>query len=290
MKPFVLLTDSSCDFDAQKVEELGIEVIPLTFLIDEKEYKNDLKENEISIQEVYEKLRNGERIKTAQINPNTFEETFEKYLSEGKDILYVGFSSALSNTYQSSLIAKESMLVKYPDCKLYCVDSLSASLGEGLLVYYVALKKKTGASIEECYQEAENLKLKVNHLFTVDDLNFLKRGGRLSASKAFLGSLFSLKPILHMSDEGKLVPIGKILGRRHSLKNLVQRMLEKATNLQDQVIFISHGDCLEEVDDVISFIKENVNPKEIYVNYIGPVIGSHSGPNTLAIFFLSEKR
>lgn len=290
MEQFILMTDSSCDFTLEKAQQLQVEVLPLTFLIKGKEYENDLEEKEISIPEVYRQLRSGEIIKTAQVTPERFIVAFEKHLKEGKDILYIGFSSALSGTFQSSVIAKEALKEKYPDRKIYCVDSLSASLGQGLLVNYIALKKQSGATIEACCQEAETLKFKVNHLFTVDDLNFLKRGGRLSASKAFLGSLFSLKPIMHMPDNGKLVPIGKILGRRHSLKNLVQRMVETAINLNDQSIYISHGDCQADVDYVISLIREVANPKEIFVNYVGPVIGSHSGPGTLAIFFLAEKR
>lgn len=290
MSDYVIITDSCTDFYKELADEIQVNVIPLLFHINENNYLNDLEESMLSVKEVYKILRGGTIITTSQINPDSFINCFNDFLEQGKDILYLGFSSGLSGTFNSSLIAIEILKEKYPKRKILAIDSLCASMGEGLFVYNIALMKKAGATIDECFRYGEENKLKYCHLFTVDDLHFLKRGGRLSASAAFLGSLLKLKPLLHVNDEGKLVPYGKVIGRRNSFKNLVERMLELGENLENQTIFISHGDCEDDLKYVISLIEEKIKPKKIITNLIGPVIGSHSGPGTIAIFFIGSKR
>lgn len=290
MRDYVIITDSTTDLTPELINELNISVIPMEFNIDGQSYLNYSDEREISYKEFYDVLRNGKNSTTSLINTVTFTDLFEPILKEGKDILYIAFSSGLSGTYNSSCIAAEMLLEKYPDSKIYTVDSLSASMGEGLLVYHAANKKKEGMNIEELKEWILNNRLNLCHWFTVDDLHHLKRGGRLSSAAAIVGTMLSIKPVLHVDNEGHLIPVEKVRGRKLSITALLKMMENTAIKPEEQTIFISHGDCLEEAEYLAKLIKEKLNVKDIKINFIGPVIGSHSGPGTIALFFLGTER
>lgn len=286
----IFVTDSCSDLTEQQVKEMDLKIIPLTVEIDGTSYAHYPDERELSIKKFYGLLRDKQVAKTSLINVGTFIEFFEHLLQSKEDILYLSFSSALSGTYQSAVLASNELKAKYPDQKIICVDSKSASMGQGLLAYLTHKKIQEGLEITEVAKWIEMTRLQVIHLFTVDDLGTLKRGGRLSDTQAFLGSLLKIKPILHVSDEGKLVPLKKARGREFSLQTMIALVGSYIQNPKDQVIFISHGDCLEEALFVGNQIKETYQVKEIIYNHIGPIIGAHSGPGTIAIFFIGEKR
>lgn len=290
MKDYVIITDSSCDLTPALAAETQIEVIPLQLTMEGKEYKNYLDGREIDFKAFYAKLREGVKASTSAVNPDVFSEAFKKILNKGKDILYLGFSSGLSSTFHASTIAAEDLMQAYPDSKIYCVDTLAASLGQGLLVYLAAEKKKDGATIEEVRDFVEQNRLHLCHWFTVDDLNHLKRGGRVSATTALVGTMLNIKPILHVDDEGHLINVGKVRGRKASIESMVTHMKESVINPSEQTVFISHGDCEEDALTLKKMVEIEFSPKRIEMNTIGPVIGAHSGPGTLAVFFLGDKR
>ncbi len=290
MRDYVIITDSTTDLTQELINELDITVIPMEFNIDGKVYLNYSDERDISYKEFYDFLRNGKNSTTSLINTTTFTELFELILEDGKDILYIAFSSGLSGTYNSSCIAAQMLSEKYTDSKIYTVDSLSASMGEGLLVYHAAKKKKEGMNIDELKDWVENNKLNLCHWFTVDDLHHLKRGGRLSSAAAIVGTMLNIKPVLNVDNEGHLIPVEKVRGRKLSITAMLKMMEKTAINPEEQTIFISHGDCLEEAEFLANLVKEKLNVKDIKMNYIGPVIGSHSGPGTIALFFLGTER
>ncbi len=292
MSDYIILTDSCCDLDAKKAKELGIELISLSLEIDGKSYKDDPFNLLLPSHEFYDMLRNGKMGTTSQINRFDFSEKIKSLLQKGKDILYLGFSSALSGTYGSFMSAKKEIEDegKYPGKKIIGIDTLCASLGQGLLLTYAVRNQKNDMSIEENASWVETHKLNLIHLFTIDDLNILKRGGRLSGSLALIGSMLKLKPLLRVDNEGRLVGTGKVFGRKNSLKKLVENISKNIINPNEQEIYISHGDCLEEVNYVQELIQELYHPKNIYVNQVGPVIGSHSGPGCIAIFYMGSER
>ena len=290
MKDYIIVTDSSCDLTPELAAETQIEVIPLQLTMEGKEYRNLLDGSDLDSKAFYAKLRGGVTASTSAINPDVFSEAFKKILNEGKDILYLGFSSGLSSTFHASTIAAEELMQEYPDSKIYCVDTLAASLGQGLLVYLAAEKKKEGAAIEEVRDFVEQNKLHLCHWFTVDDLNHLKRGGRVSATTALVGTMLNIKPILHVDDEGHLINVGKVRGRKASIESMLTHMKESAINPSEQTVYISHGDCEEDALTLKAMVEKEFSPKRIEINTIGPVIGAHSGPGTLAIFFLGDKR
>ena len=290
MRDYVIITDSTTDLTPELINELDITVIPMEFNIEGKSYLNYSDERDMSFKEFYNLLREEKNSTTALINTATFIDTFEPALNDGKDILYIAFSSGLSGTYNSSCIAVEMLLEKYPESKIYTVDSLSASMGEGLLVYHAAMRKKEGMSIDDLKNWIENNKLNLCHWFTVDDLHHLKRGGRVSSAAAVVGSMLNIKPVLHVDNEGHLIPVEKVRGRKLSLTSLLKMMEKTAINPEEQTIFISHGDCVEDAEYLAKLIKEKLNVKDIKINFIGPVIGSHSGPGTIALFFLGTER
>ncbi len=290
MSNYVLATDSCCDLPYELVKELNLEVIPLSVEIKGKVYHNYPDERYIKTKDFYEMMREKEVATTSLINVGEFLVFFEPFLKKGKDILYVGFSSALSGTVQSARIAAEELKLTYPDRKIMVVDSLSASMGQGLLVWYVAKRVKAGKPIEEVEAWVENNRLELCHLFTVDDLGTLRRGGRLSGTAALLGSLLKVKPVLHVSDEGKLIPVKKARGRKTSLQVIVDLMKEKIKDPESQTVFISHGDDLEDANYIKGLISEQLGVKEFVIGQIGPVIGAHSGPGTIAVFFLGNPR
>ena len=290
MSEYVIVTDSSADLTAGMAEELGVEVLPLSFMVKGQTYRNYPDIREMDPGAFYAMLRAGEMATTAAVNVADYTSALEPLLEQGKDVLVLAFSSGLSATYQSSVIAVEELRARFPERKIFTVDTLCASLGQGLLVYLAAKKQQAGASIEEVRDWAEENKLHLCHWFTVDDLHFLKRGGRISAATAVLGSMLHIKPVLHVDDEGHLINMGKARGRGASLTALVDHMEETAIDPASQVVFISHGDCLADAEKVAADVKKRFGVKEVVINHVGPVIGAHSGPGTLALFFLGSRR
>lgn len=290
MSDYVLFTDSTADLPQHLVEQLEIAVIPLLFELDGQSYYNYPDNHELDPKVFYDGLRNGKNSTTSQINAVTFEETFSPFLEQGKDILYLCFSSGLSGTYQSSQLAMEELTQKYPQRTIRVVDTLCASMGEGLIVYLAAKMKQDGKSLEEVAQWTENNKQHLCQWFTVDDLMFLKRGGRVSSTAAVFGTMLGIKPVLHVDSEGHLIPMQKVRGRKASLDALVQRMVDTATAPKNSTVFISHGDCEQDAQYVAEQIRQKLHVQDIVINFIGPVIGSHSGPGTVALFFIGTQR
>ena len=289
-KEYVIMTDSSCDLPQELADQLGLEVLPLEVMADGKNYRNWLDGREIGFKEFYKLAREGKELKTSAVNTAAFEEKMEKLLKEGKDILYIGFSSGLSTTYNSGEAAARELREKYPDRKIYTVDTLAASLGQGMIIYYAAKKKEAGATIEEVRAFVENEKLHMCHWFTVDDLNYLKRGGRISAATAAVGTMLSIKPVMHMDNEGHLVAVGKARGRKAALCQLLDTMGELGEVLEGQTTFICHSDCMDDAQYVASQMKERFGVAQVNINWIGPVIGAHTGPGTIGIFFWGRER
>lgn len=287
---YVILTDSSCDLPAELAQELELTVLPLTLTLGGREYANYLDEREIGFGDFYSRIRQGEVAVTAAANLVAYLSLMEPILQSGKDILMMVFSSGLSSTYQVALLAAEELSPRYPQRKILTVDTLCASMGQGLLVYLAARQRAEGRSIEEVRDWAEREKYHLCHWFTVDDLMYLKRGGRLSAATALVGTALGIKPVLHVDNEGHLINVGKVRGRRASLTALVDRMAELAVEPQGQTVFISHGDCLEDAKAVEQMVRQRFGVKQVVISYVGPVIGAHSGPGTLALFFLGRER
>lgn len=290
MASYVIVTDSSADLSAQMAEEAGVQVLPLRFTVEGQTYYNWPDNREMDPKVFYRMLREGEVATTAAVNISQYLDMLEPILQSGTDVLVLSFSSGLSATYDSSRLAAEELREKYPQRKIFAVDTLCASLGQGLLVWHAAQLKDQGKSIEEVRDWVEENKLHLCHQFTVDDLHFLKRGGRISATTAVVGTMLKIKPVLHVDDGGKLVNIGKARGRKASLKALVDRMGETAIDPAGQTVFISHGDCLEDAEYVAGLVKERMGVQDVRINYVGPVIGAHSGPGTLALFHLGSRR
>ena len=290
MSDFVILTDSSADLGADWVERIKVQVLPLSFTINQHTYHNYPDNREMDPKAFYQMLRQGQVATTSAVNVAQYTDMLEPLLQAGQDVLILAFSSGLSTTYNSSAIAVADMAEKYPQRKIYTLDTLCASLGQGLIVYLAAQQRDQGKSIEEVRDWVEENKLHLCHQFTVDDLHFLKRGGRISATTAVVGSMLQIKPVLHVDNEGHLINIGKARGRQASLKALVDKMEKTAIDPANQVVFISHGDCLEDARTVEKMVKERLGVKEVYINYIGPVIGAHSGPGTLALFYVGSER
>ena len=290
MSEFVLMTDSSADLSQEMVQELGVTVLPLSFTIQGKVYRNYPDNREMDLPLFYDMLRAGELATTSAVNVAEYTQAVEPILQEKKDVLILAFSSGLSSTYQASVLAAGELREKYPDRKIYTVDTLCASLGQGLLVYLAAQEQRKGKSIEEVRDWAEETKLHLCHQFTVDDLHFLKRGGRISATTAVVGSMLQIKPVLHVDNEGRLINIGKARGRQASLKALVDKMEKTVTEEGKKTVFISHGDCRKDAVAVADMVRERFGTQDIRINYVGPVIGAHSGPGTLALFYLGTER
>lgn len=290
MSEYVLFTDSNTDLPADLVQQLDLSVIPMLFEMDGKSYYNYPDNHEMDPKEFYAALRGGKVCTTSQVSPSRFDEIFSPVLESGRDILYLCFSSGLSGTYNTSRLAVEELREKFPDRKIRTVDTLAASMGQGLLVYLAAKKRQEGMSLDELGDWVEENRLKLCHWFTVDDLMFLKRGGRVSGAAAVMGTMLGIKPVLHVDDEGHLIPMEKVRGRRASLDALVKHMQATAIRPAEQTVFISHGDCQADCDYVAQQLREKLGVKEIVTSYIGPVIGAHSGPGTVALFFVGEKR
>ncbi len=290
MNNYKIVTESTTDLPQEIVNELEITVIPMTFGFENENYLNYPDNRELDIHKFYDRVKKGEKSTTALINSNIFEEYFEPIIKSGNDILYIGFSSGLSGTFSSSLIAAEELKQKYPDAKIICIDSFAASMGEGLLVYYAAKLKQQGQNIDQVSQWVLDNRFNLCHWFTVDDLNHLKRGGRISAMTATVGTALNVKPILHVDNEGHLISVHNVRGRKKSINSLLEHMEELCTKPEEQTIFISHADCLEETEYLAALIKEKFPVKEVVLNFIGPVIGSHTGQGAIALFFLGKER
>ena len=285
---FVLMTDSGGDLPKRLVEELNVVEVPLTVSVDGGEYVSG---DKLDIKDFYAQLREGKTATTSAINFDAATEAIEAQVKEGNDVLFIAFSSGLSSTYNTVKIAGEELSEKYPERKIYVVDTLCASLGEGLLVYYAAQKRSEGLDIDAVRAWVEDNKMNMAHWFTVDDLHHLKRGGRVSAATAVVGTMLAIKPVLHVDDEGHLVNVAKARGRKPSIQALCTKLLESASwDASEQSVFISHGDCEDEANYLADMIREKFSPKEIVVDYIGPVIGAHAGPGTIALFFMANER
>ncbi len=290
MNDFVLMTDSSCDLPADLAAKMELTVLPLFVYINEKKYTNYLDEREIAFSEIYAKLRTKCPAKTSAVNMNDFMGPMENLLKAGRDVLYIGFSSGLSGTYNAGAAAAQELADRYPDRKIYAVDSLCASLGQGLLIYHAWLEKQKGRSIDEVRNFTEANKLHLCHWFTIDDLMFLKRGGRVSGATAVVGSVLGIKPVMHVDNEGHLIKVSTARGRKASIKALADEAGKRGIDLRNQVIFISHGDCADEANYLGDMMRSRFHVKDVLVNYVGPVIGAHSGPGTIALFFMGTER
>jgi DegV family protein with EDD domain len=290
MNDFAIVTDSSCDLPAELAAEMELTVLPLSFAIGGKEYLNYLDGRELPIHDYYERLRAGEPAQTAAVNVDSFVGAIEPLLRGGKDVLVPAFSSGLSNTCNAARIACEELAKKYPERKVLCVDTLAASLGEGMLIYYAVQEKRAGKSIEEVRGWLEQNRLRQCHWFTVDDLKHLKRGGRISPAVAFIGGMLNFKPVMHMDDAGRLAAVGKARGRKASLDALVDHMEQTAVDPKEQTVFLSHGDTPEDAEYVASEVKRRLGVSRVIINDVGPVIGTHSGPGTMALFFFGTHR
>ena len=284
-----IITDNGCDFDVNWLKENDIHVIKFGLVMDDIEYEGETG-NEIDIIHFYEKITSGSLPKTNQINPYIARKHIEPFLKEGYDIFYVSFSSGLSGSYSSVNLACLELKEEYKNQNIYVIDSLCASLGQGLFLNYIVNYMKEGVSFDELISYAENLKLRIHHDFTVNDLFHLKRGGRVNATSAFFGTLFSIKPILHVDSEGKLIPLDKTRGRKSSLKKLIERFIENNEVFDDDPIFISHANCYDDAIKLDAMIKEIKPNNKIYINYIGPIIGTHSGQGTIALFYKGKSR
>lgn len=288
MSNYVIFTDSSCDLSQEMIDARGIYSVSLTFRFDDSEkiYSN----NEMPIKDFYDKMREGGVAKTAAVNSAAFEEGFEKHLKEGRDILYIGFSTGLSTTYNSARIAADELKSKYPERKILLVDTLAASAGIALLIDMVLEKKNRGATIEEAAEYAESIKMKICHWFTVDNLEYLKRGGRISPTAAFFGNMLGIKPVLHVDNEGHLVNVDKVRGRRTSIIALADRYGALCDDEGNKKVYISHADCLAEAEELGRIINEKYGATTELITNVGTVIGAHAGPGTIALFFVGKER
>lgn len=289
MSEYVITTDNNSDLPEEYMKEHGVGCTYLSYEMDGTNYTH---ENFLPVGEFYDRMRKGAMPTTAQVNPESARRLMEPYLKEGKDVLHIAFSSGLSGTYNSSRIAAEELMEEYPERKIQVIDSLGASLGQGLLVYLAQQKKEAGEGFDTVGAWVEENKKHMVHLFTVDDLNHLYRGGRISRTTAVVGGMLNIKPVLHVDEEGKLVSIGKVRGRKKALLELVRLMDEKIGSFRDScdTVFVSHGDCLEDAEYVIQKVKEKYPVKNVIINPVCATIGAHSGPGTIALFFAGDQK
>ena len=287
MRNYQIITDSGSDLSAAFLSQIQVQSVPLTVNFKGQVLPDSVDEG---IQEIYDGLRAGETATTSAINPEGWKDVMRPSLEAGLDLLVIPFSSGLSTTYQSAVIAADELLETYTDRKIHVVDSLSASLGQGLLVFYAAKKRDEGLSLDELAAWVENNRLNLSHWFTVDNLVYLKRGGRVSAATALVGTMLNIKPVLHVDDEGHLINVSTVRGRKASIKALADKLGETVLPEGKGTAFICHGDCLEDAQYLSGLIQEKYGVNEVHIGYTGAVIGSHSGPGTLALFFLGEHR
>lgn len=287
MKDYIITVNSTVDLPKEWLTERGVPVVPLKYTIDKETY-NDMEG--LDAKEFFGKLRAGKMAVTSQVNPDEAREALRPFLEEGKDILHLAFSSALSGTCNSMRIAANELKEEYPDQKIVVIDTLCACLGEGLLLYYALKRKSEGCSLEETAKWVEDNKLHVCHNVTIDDLDHLHRGGRISKTVAVLGGMVKIKPMLHVDNQGALQVIGKERGRKKSLNKIVDASLEQSKGWENDLIMITHGDCREDAEYVAGLVREKMGDKDILIHNIGTVIGSHTGPGVVAVFCMGEKR
>ena len=289
MDSYILLTDLACDIAPELLDEWGVEYVSLThhFTDDpEKEYT----EHEYPISRFYDEMRGGRIAKTSAVDRETFVRKYDEVLSSGLDVLYLAFSSGLSSTYNNGVTAANEVLAKYPQRRILVSDTRSASSGMGLLVYLTAMKKRDGASIDEAFAFAQEQRFHLCHWFTVSDLVYLKRGGRVSAAAAFFGGVLGIEPVLHMDDPGHLIPMQKVKGRKASIEKMADKYGELSIDPSAGTVFISHGDCIDDANMLAEILKKRYGVETALISYVGSVIGAHSGPGTLALFFLGRER
>lgn len=286
MSNYKIITDSGCDLPKSMLASLGVVSIPL-YVNFRSESREDSVDGEIKA--MYDGLRAGEAASTSAVNPDRWAGIMEPVLAAGEDLLVIAFSSGLSTTYQSAVIAGNELKEKYPLRRIHVIDSLSASLGQGLLVWYACKKRDEGLSVDELAAWVTENRFHLCHWFTVDDLMYLKRGGRVSAATALFGTMLNIKPVLHVDDEGHLISMSKVRGRKASIEALAAKAIETGEGFDNSTMFICHGDCPEDAKLLADMVKAQ-GVKDVFIGYTGAVIGSHSGPGTLAIFFLGEKR
>lgn len=287
MRDYIITVNSTVDTGKEWLDERNVPVIPLKYTIDGQEYTDMYG---LSDKEFFQKLREGKMSVTSQINPEEAKEMLEPYVKEGKDVLHLAFSSALSGTCNSMKIAAEELQEEYPEAKVIVVDTLCACMGEAMLLYYALKQKEAGKTIEEVAQWVEENKLHVCHNVTVDDLFHLHRGGRVSKTAAVLGTMVKVKPIIHMDDNGALKVIGKERGRKKSLHKIVDMAVERSEGWDNEIIMITHGDCLEDAEYVAKLVREKMGVENVFIHNIGTVIGSHTGPGVVATFCMGNKR
>ncbi len=286
-----IVSDSSCNLPESMIDEFGIHIFPLTFMVDDVQYQSYLKGHKTNLKQFYTMMREGKVITTSLPNLIEAKEALEEILRAGDDVLYIGFSSGLSGTYEAISLMMQTLADEYPGRTLKAVDTLAASAGEGLLVWHAAQMRDNGATLDEVHGWLMDNRLHLAHWFTVDDLMFLFRGGRVSRTSAWAGTMLNIKPVMHVDDEGHLIPLEKVRGRKKSLNALVDHMAQTAnTPVADQTVFITHGDCLEDAEYLAAQVRERFGVTDIMINYVDPVIGAHSGPGTMALFFLASER
>ncbi len=286
MDNYVIFTDSTADLPKEITKEFDIHVVPMKLTIDDRTFY----ESELDSAEFYGMIKTSHKLPTTtQVNPQEYADCFEEFLKSGMNVLYVCFSSALSGCYNSACIAANELNEKY-ECKVKVVDSLSASMGEGMLVYRLALQKKNGLDFAQAVRWAEENRLKICHLFTVDDLNHLSKSGRLSKTSAFFGSMLNIKPVLHVDNEGRLVAIDKTRGRHKSIDMIAEKLKRYSEGISNDAIFISHGDCREDAEELAKKVEEKTGITNFVFGSITPMIGTHTGLGTLAIFFEGNQR
>ena len=285
---YQIITDSCCDLTDAQYESWNVKYVPLTVT-----YGGESRDNfsdPAAVKAFYDQMRQGVTATTAAVNPAGWAQTMEPCLQAGEDVLVLAFSSGLSTTYQSAVIAAQELAEKYPQRKIRVVDTLAAALGQGLLVWYACRKRDEGLDIDSLTAWLEENKLHLCHWFTVDDLMHLKRGGRVSATTALVGTMLNIKPVLHVDDEGHLVNVSKTRGRKASLDTLAKKLGELGEGYDNSTVFISHGNCLEDAEYLARVVKEQYGVKEVIIGYVGAVIGAHAGPGVVAFFFLGNKR
>ncbi|WP_172135368.1 DegV family protein [Adlercreutzia sp. ZJ473] len=288
---FEIVTDSSSNLTEDMIDEFGLHILPLTFMVDGQQHQSYLKGAHTDLSQFYRMMREGKVITTSLPNLAESEKLLRSLLKAGRDVLYIGFSSGLSGTYEATDLLLRELSEEYPARTIRTVDTLAASGGEGLLVWHAVQQARAGASIEEVHAWLEENKLHLAHWFTVDDLMFLFRGGRVSKTSAWAGTLLNIKPVMHVDDEGHLIPLEKVRGRKKSLNALVDHMAKTAlAPVEDQMVFITHGDCLEDAEYVAAQVREQLGVRDVVINWVDPVIGAHSGPGTMALFFLASGR
>ncbi len=290
MNDFVIVTDSSCDLPDELVRKLELHIAPLAFTMGDKTYHNYPDNREMSPEEFYNRQKQGQMATTNAVNVGQATEVLEPILQGGRDVLVLAFSSGLSTTYNSFKIAGDELAAQFPDRKVFVVDTLSASLGQGMLITQAARLRLDGKTIEEVRDWTEQNKLRQCHWFTVNDLFFLKKGGRVSAATALVGSMLQIKPVMHMDDEGHLINVSKARGRKASLLALADKVGELAEDPASQTMYISNSDCPEDAQFVADEVKRRYGVKEVVINSIGPVIGAHTGPGCVALFFMGKHR